>query len=167
MQTDARQKALEETTKTILEKMDFPAKIFINSKISPTQDDEKSPLNIDIQTEESKFLIGKGGANLAALQHLLRLMVRKELGEQVDFDVDVNNYKENHHKNISILAQDMAVKATNEQKQVVLEPMNSFERRLVHMELAEFEGVKTESIGEDEDRKVVIKPVSIEDELGL
>ena len=169
MQLEEKKKIIEETTKELLEKMGFKATVYTSTTIAPESPEEASPISVEIQLTDSKYLIGKYGINLSALQHLLRIMVRKRAGknETIDFNVDVNGYRQEQKQSIISLAQESADKASKEKKAVVLRPMNAFERRLVHVELADFDGVKTESIGDGESRKVVIKPISISEELSL
>jgi spoIIIJ-associated protein len=118
----------------------------------------------NIESSESDLLIGQYGANLRALQHIIRAMARKKTEDKLSFSVDVNNYHCQKMNSLLELARNMASQVISDKRPVVLRPMNAYERRIVHMELAENERVKTESIGEGEERKVVIKPVgSIEE----
>jgi spoIIIJ-associated protein len=124
----------------------------------------------NIESGESDLLIGQYGANLRALQHLLRAMARKKAEDRLSFSVDVNNYNCQKMNSLLELARSMASQVISDKRPVVLRPMNAYERRIIHMELAENERIKTESVGEGEERKVVIKPVgSIEegDSIGL
>jgi spoIIIJ-associated protein len=121
----------------------------------------------NIESSESDLLIGQYGANLRALQHLLRAMARKKTEDRLSFSVDVNDYHSQKMSSLIELAHSMASQAISDKRPVVLRSMNAYERRIVHMELAENDRVKTESIGEGEERKVVIKPVgSIEESDG-
>ncbi|MEA2007261.1 MAG: R3H domain-containing nucleic acid-binding protein [Patescibacteria group bacterium] len=168
MQLEEKKKLIEETTKDLLDRMSFKTTIYTSTTIPPEEEtSDNLPISVEIQLAESKYLIGKFGVNLAALQHLLRIMIRKKAGEQIDFNVDVNGYREKQRQSIINFAQESAEKAMQEKKSVVLRPMNAFERRLVHVELSQTDGVKTESIGEGEERKVVIKPSSISEQLDL
>jgi spoIIIJ-associated protein len=168
MQLDEKKKLIEDTTKELLEKMGFKATVYTSTTIAPESEGE-SPISVEIQLNDSKYLIGKYGVNLSAIQHLLRILVRKRANEdeRIDFNVDVNGYRQEQRHSIVLLAKESAEKAFKEKKVVVLRPMNAFERRLIHVELADFEGIKTESIGEGEDRKVAIKPISLSEELDL
>jgi spoIIIJ-associated protein len=127
---------------------------------------ENVPLyNIVTQTD-SKFLIGQHGDNLRALQHLLRLIARRSFPEErIDFLLDVNNYRREKDDVILDIARNAAREAQMDKKAVVLREMSPYERRLVHMELAENKEVVTESIGEGEGRKVVVKPADFMDTL--
>lgn len=169
MQLDEKKKLIEKTTKELLEKMGFKATVY--TAITVTSSDEnasdENPISVEIQLAESKYLIGKHGVNLSALQHLLRILMRKKAQERINFSVDVNGYREDQRQSIIDLAHEVANKVTQEKKSVVLRPMNAYERRIVHVELAKMTDIRTESMGEGEERKVVIKPASIEDQLDL
>lgn len=118
----------------------------------------------NIESSESDLLIGQYGANLRALQHTIRAMARKKTEDRLSFSVDVNSYQSQKMESLLEMARSMASQAISDKRPVVLRPMNAYERRVIHMELAENERVKTESIGEGEERKLVIKPVgSLED----
>lgn len=144
--------AAEETTRL----MGFDCKVSADEVSS----EDGTDIVCNIKTDSgSNFLIGQNGDNLYALQHLVRLIVRKKTDERVKFILDVNSYKKEKNESIVHLAKDMAKKAVEEGKAVALRPMSAYERRLVHMELSENEDIMTESIGEGEERKIVIKPV--------
>ena len=115
----------------------------------------------NIQTkEDSHFLIGQHGLNLQAMQHIARLLVRKKTAERVHFVLDVNSYRQNKNQSIIEAARQAAQEALREKRSVIMKPMSTYERRLVHMEIAKNTEVVTESIGEGESRKIVIKPAS-------
>lgn len=112
---------------------------------------------LKIETSEPSLLIGKGGANLDSLQHILRLIINRELGEPVHLVVDVANYK---NKQKVFLEQDSLQKAL-EVKETgrfrTLRVMNSYERRIVHLSLKKIDGISCKSVGEEPDRRIVIK----------
>lgn len=146
---------IKEIIKDVTKMMGFECKVSVNE----IKEEEKVSVVCDIDTKkDSNFLIGQNGDNLRALQHLVRLIVRNKIDEKVKFILDVNSYKKEKNQSIIHLAKDMAEKAVNDRKAVVLRPMTAYERRLVHMELSENEDVITESVGEGEERKIVIKP---------
>ncbi|HBB37326.1 MAG: R3H domain protein [Candidatus Moranbacteria bacterium GW2011_GWC1_45_18] len=113
----------------------------------------------NISSRESDLLIGQYGVNLRALQHIIRAIARKKTDEKLKFSVDVNDYNRSKIGTLEDLAKNMARQATNDKRPVVLRPMTAYERRIIHLALAENDQVQTESIGEGEERKVVIKPV--------
>ena len=120
--------------------------------------EDKDALLIDLRSEEAQVLIGQGGKMLSELQMILGRILRKQLDEQIYLHVDINQYKANKEKYLKELAKETADKVALGRKEQILFPMNSFERRVVHMELAEREEIKTESIGSGLDRRVIIRP---------
>jgi spoIIIJ-associated protein len=147
---------IKEIVKSLVEKMGFSCEVEINEK---REAEEDGSLVCNVKTEESSFLIGQYGVNLQALQHLSRILVRKKTDQKSNFVLDVNSYRQEKNSSIIRLAAEMAEQAIREKRAVVLRPMSPYERRIVHMELSKNSQVKTESIGEGEDRKVVIRPV--------
>jgi spoIIIJ-associated protein len=77
------------------------------------------------------------------------------------FILDVNSYLQDKNKSIINLAKSLAQQAVSEKRAVVMRPMSAYERRIVHMELAHNDKITTESMGEGEDRRVVIRPVDL------
>ncbi len=107
---------------------------------------------------EANMLIGEWGANLSHLEHLLKKIIRKKFGGEFKFALDLNDYR---IKRLEDLKQDVKSAAKEVRlyhKEVPLRSMSSFERRIVHLLLAEYPDITTESIGQDPDRRVVIKP---------
>jgi spoIIIJ-associated protein len=156
MDNQKKEALLREVAEEILHKMTFENfEILIGSESAP----DGESIIINIQTPDSSLLIGQHGVTLAALQHILRLIVRSRTDEKFKFLLDINRYLQSRTDSIADTAKEAATQATNEKKPVVLRPMSAYERRLVHLALAEDENVQTESIGENEDRKVVIRPV--------
>lgn len=151
---------LEQTIKTsieeLLDKMGFPGQVSI-------VEDEENPENVicNVTTDsDSNFLIGQHGINLQAVQHLARLIIRKKTDEKIRFILDVNAYRQQKNASIVDLAKEAASQALSEKRAVMLKPMSTYERRIVHMELSKNEKVVTESVGEGEGRKIVVKPAN-------
>lgn len=120
---------------------------------------EGENLVFNIGSEGSDLLIGQHGVNLRALQHIIRAIARRKTEEKLRFSLDINDYRKEKEGSLVDLARNLAQQAAREKRPVVLRPMGAYERRIIHMELAGNDQVKTESIGEGEERKVVIKPV--------
>lgn len=139
-----------------LEKMTF-SDFTLGTREEAGPDGENIVFNIE--TRDSDLLIGQHGVNLRSLQHVLRAMARKRTEEKLRFSIDVNDYHRGKLDSITELARNLARQAIADRRPVVLRPMSAYERRIVHMELAGNDQVKTESIGEEEERKVVIRPV--------
>jgi spoIIIJ-associated protein len=157
MITKEQKKVLKEVTEEILEKMDMKGNVFIVTDAMPDNEDS---ICVQIQSKDSGFLIGKSGNNLFALQHLVRILVSKRLEEKINFIVDVNSYVENQREDIIEKASSAIREVEKTGKEVELEPMNSYERRLVHVKVSQKDTVESESLGEGFERRVLIKPVS-------
>ncbi len=143
---------LEETIKELLLKMD------ITGDVAVTQGQD-SLLIVKITSDEAGLLIGQNGINLAALQHLARIIANRGLGAvETNFIIDVNDYRASRLELIKSLALALAEQVVADRRAKVLEPMPPYERRMVHTVLSDYQGVRTESEGEGEERRVVIKP---------
>lgn len=149
---------IKKTIEDLLEKMGFAATI----TISNSQDDENIFCNIETDSD-SNFLIGQHGTNLQALQHLSRLIVRKHVPEKVRFTLDINSYRQQKNQSVVEQARQAAKDALSQGRAVSLPPMSTYERRIVHLELSKDASVTTESVGEGEGRKIVVKPASLID----
>lgn len=109
--------------------------------------------------EDARFLIGKNGQNLQALEHVVRSMFLKDAQERdVTLFVDVNDYKKSRASHVATLAREAVLRVRNTQRAEALIPMSPYERRIVHMELASISDVTTESIGQEPQRRIVVKP---------
>jgi len=113
---------------------------------------------VDISGKDLSVLIGKRSETLNALQYISRLIVSKELGDNVTLVIDVEGYRTRRERQLRQLAHRMAEQAINTGKKQTLEPMPPNERRIIHMELREDTHVTTESFGEEPHRKVTILP---------
>lgn len=148
---------LKKIIEDLILKMGFDAKVEIKKR----EEGSKETLVCDVKTDESNFLIGQYGVNLQSLQHIARLLARKKISGQMNFVLDVNSYRQEKNESIIKLARNLAQEAVLEKRAVVLRPMSPYERRIVHLELSKNTEIKTESIGEGEDRRVVIKPADL------
>ncbi len=119
---------------------------------------QEDNLVFNIETEEAGFLIGQAGINLDALQHLARLLVSKKTGQPIKFVLDVNNYRQHRVELLEELADKLAKQAITERVTLTLQPMPAFERRIIHLVLAGRSEVVTESIGEEPQRRIIVKP---------
>lgn len=113
--------------------------------------------NITLVSDNNAILIGKEGKNLNAIQTILRQAIKTEAGINLKISVDVGNYKLKKMKNIEIEVRRIAEEMEKSHLDVSLDPMNSYERRLVHNIINEYSNLTTESFGEGKDRHVVIK----------
>lgn len=148
-----------ETVRTLivemLEKMTLPAEVTIETPTFPLQGEFVCQIRI---AEGSNLLIGQRGLNLEALQTLARASVRRKFDGWANFSIDVNSYWKEKAEALFAEAKDAATKAATEKIAVPFRPMTPFERKCVHMTLADSETVTTESFGTGENRKVIVKP---------
>jgi len=122
-------------------------------------------LNFLIKTREAGLLIGENGQNLIALAHLLKKMAdvefKKNNLEKIQFFIDVNGYQLKRIEELKNLARTHAQRVRYFKKEIMMDPMNAYERRIIHSVLTEYPDIITESTGEDPERCVVIKPFLI------
>ena len=105
------------------------------------------------------IIIGKRGETLDAIQYLARMMANKGNQSYKRVSINVGNYREKREETLRILARKTAVKAVRQGRNISLEPMNPYERRIIHTAVQEVQGATSHSIGSDLDRRVVITPV--------
>ncbi len=141
---------IKEIIEKLLQVMDFSGEVNIAS--------EENLIRANIQSPEASYLIGRSGDNLKALQQVARAIVGKQLLEQAHFIIDVNDYQKSRLELLKEIAKKMAQEAKERHEPKWLAPMNAYERRIVHLTLAVEPGIKTESEGEGEERRIVIKP---------
>ncbi len=119
-------------------------------------DEEEKELNVNLVGEDMGILIGKRGQTLDSLQYLVSLVVNKENGEYLRVKLDTENYRERRKETLETLAKNIAYKVKRTRRSVSLEPMNPYERRIIHSALQNDKYVFTRSEGEDPFRHVVI-----------
>ena len=115
-------------------------------------------ITIKIFSDHNAVLIGKNGYTIGALQTIVRQIIFNEVNYNISIILDVENYKEKKIKNIEYLAKKTAREVAKTKVEAKLDSMNSYERRIVHSILSDDKYVLTESIGEEPNRCVVIKP---------
>jgi len=115
---------------------------------------------IVIKTNESKILIGPKGDAVRALDYLVKRIVEQKKLDPPPFLIDVNDYRTRQVEELENKARIMAERARSFEYDVELTPMSAYERLVIHTTLAEAPQIKTESIGEGRERRVVIKYVS-------
>ena len=119
---------------------------------------KEDTITIKIFSDHNAVLIGKNGYTISALQTLVRQIIYNEINTNISIILDVENYKEKKIKNIEYLTRRTAKEVAKTKVEAKLDSMNSYERRIVHSLLAEDDYVYTESVGEEPNRCVVIKP---------
>lgn len=113
--------------------------------------------NITMYSDNNPILIGKNGQTLKALETLVKAKINMDWHVHPKIVLDVENYKEKRIANLERLAIKMAKEVRQTKNDVILEDMNSYERRIIHNKLANFKGVSTVSEGEEPHRHIVIK----------
>ena len=124
--------------------------------IDITLDKEDNCINIDLSGDEMGVLIGKRGATLDSLQYLLSLVINKDSEDYIRVKIDTENYRERRKETLENLAKNVAFKVKRTRRSFALEPMNPYERRIIHSALQNDKYVTTHSEGEEPNRKVVV-----------
>lgn len=118
-------------------------------------EDEKN-MNIELSGDDMGVLIGKRGQTLDSLQYLVSLVVNKNMDEYIRVKVDTENYRERRKETLENLAKNIAYKVKRNKRPVSLEPMNPYERRIIHSALQNDKYVMTHSEGDEPFRRVVV-----------
>ena len=141
------------------------AKIFLNDVfaamnmtvvINAEYKEEEKELSIDLSGDDMGVLIGKRGQTLDSLQYLVSLIVNKESTDYIRVKVDTENYRKRRQDTLENLAKNIAFKVKRTKRTVSLEPMNPYERRIIHSALQNDKFVTTHSEGEEPYRHVVV-----------
>ena len=117
-------------------------------------------LNIGIFIRDASLYIGEEGRNIKDFETILRLVIKKQIGDVFTVHLDINNYREFKNEALRELAKKAARRARFYKQPVALEAMSAYERRIIHTELAVHPDIKTESTGEGNNRRVVVKYIS-------
>jgi len=132
---------------------------FTDSFLEINEDYSDKLIKINIRTQDSGLLIGRGGENLEAFEMILN-MVSKKLIEDFDWRIvlDINSYRTIYEEKLREFAQKAAHKVSISKEPLELPPMAPKDRRVIHLEIALRSDVKTESVGEGKNRHIIIKP---------
>ena len=153
----ARVKAtLKDTVKTFLN--DVFAAMNIEVLVNVEYNEEEKNMDIDLSGEDMGMLIGKRGQTLDSLQYLVSLVANIESEEYIRVKVDTENYRQRRKDTLENLAKNIAYKVKRTKRPVSLEPMNPYERRIIHSALQDDKYVTTHSEGDEPYRRVVITP---------
>ena len=151
-------KVLEDPSEAIERAETFLKDVFssmgMSVEISSNYDGEC--LNVSMEGDEMGLLIGKRGQTLDALQYIINLVVNKKSEAYIRIKLDTENYRERRRATLENLARNIAYKVKRTRKSVVLEPMNPYERRIIHSALQNDRFVETHSEGDEPYRKVVV-----------
>jgi len=122
------------------------------------EDAEDNPVVFNVTGDDLGGLIGRRGQTLDALQYLVRLIFARQTKSKMPIMVDIEGYKQHRFEDLKVLALNVADQVKAKHASVRLEPMPAFERRIIHVTLANDPDVETESIGDGEARKIVVSP---------
>lgn len=150
---EQNQQQLKQLVEKLIATMDLPGHVVIDER-------NEEFIRVNIETDQAASFIGRGGENLRALQQICRSITAKQLPDVPRFIIDINDYQKNRLDLLLEMARNLAKEAISHKQSKWLPPMNPYERRLIHVALAKEEGIKTESEGEGEERRVVIRAVS-------
>lgn len=169
--TDSNQEKeiIKETTKEVLQAMNIVVQMN-EEEIKETENGEKI-FTINLESADPSILIGQSGGNLQALQYIVKLLAHRkikalnpetegeEFGERkmIRINLDINDYKKQREDSLQELARGMAEQVLSNKNSIALRPMSSYERRIVHLEIAKHPELATESLGDEPFRKIVIK----------
>ena len=146
--------SVDETVKEFLNKV-FAA-MNLTVVIDVKYDEENATMDIDLSGDEMGVLIGKRGATLDSLQYLVSLVANKETDNYIRVKVDTENYRQRRKDTLENLAKNISYKVKRTKRSVSLEPMNPYERRIIHSALQNDRFVTTHSEGDEPFRRVVV-----------
>ena len=143
-----------DTAKEFLDEMFAAMKMVVAVEVK--YDEEEKFLDIDLSGDDMGVLIGKRGQTLDSVQYLVSLVVNKEAEDYIRVKVDTENYRKRRKETLENLAKNIAYKVKRTKRSVSLEPMNPYERRIIHSALQNDKFVTTHSEGEEPYRHVVV-----------
>ena len=146
----------QEVIKYIKEILKTISKYF-NTEINIEVKESENIININLIAENNSLLIGKNGENVESIQNYLRSIVNEKTNNNLKVNLDVSNYKKKKIDNLERQVKRIEKEVKNTKVEAKLDPMNSYERRIVHNAIAKFEELTTQSYGEEPNRYVVIK----------
>lgn len=138
---------------------DFFKKMGFEIEITLFTEKEKT-ISVNLKVKDPQLLIGEKGQTLFEIQHLLKIILKRKIQPNEEFylDLDINDYKKKKNEYLKELARSLADEVSLTKKEKILSPMPAYERRIIHLELASRTDVVTESIGQEPERRIVIKP---------
>ena len=147
--------AIRQFLSGLLERMGVKAEIEISTR-------ENGGINVNLSGNGMGAIIGRRGETLDAIQHLTNYAVNRGSETHLHISVDAENYRSKREESLTRLAEKMAEKAIKYKRSMALEPMNSYERHVIHTALQNYEGVTTSSTGVEPNRRVVVSYVKPE-----
>jgi len=151
-------KVAEDVLERLLTLMEVAGSIVPQDQPIVEGEEATTSIVLNIKGEDLGILIGRRGQTLACLQYMVRLIVGHQTKAWVPMVIDIEGYKQRRYQALQIFARRMAEQVKAKEEPFTLEPMSAYERRIIHLTLADHPDVITESIGEGEARKVVIQP---------
>ena len=136
----------------LMERMGIDAQIDISRR-------DNGGINVNLSGSGMGAIIGRRGETLDAIQHLTNYVVNRDSDKHMHISVDAENYRAKREESLTKLAEKMAEKAIKYKRSMALEPMNSYERHVIHTALQNYEGVTTASTGAEPNRRVVVSYV--------
>jgi spoIIIJ-associated protein len=143
---------------TLLERMGIEASVELQGEPGDSEESSGDQLTFDVMGDDLGILIGRRGQTLASLQFMVRLIVSHQTKRWVPIVVDIESYRRRRSEKLEALAERLADQVRERGRPFTLRPMLPYERRIIHLALADHPNVTTESIGEGESRRVVIRP---------
>ena len=141
----------------LFEKMGIEAEMEIGRR-------ENGGITVNLSGDSMGAVIGRRGETLDAIQHLTNYVINKGNDKRMHISIDAEAYRAKREDSLTHLAEKMAEKAIKYKRSMALEPMNSYERHVIHTALQNYEGVTTASTGEEPNRRVVVTPVKTEND---
>lgn len=166
MEIPENQSEIYETAKEVLENlldlMDLPSTVVMSDEFTVIDEDgNASSIGLNIEGDDLGILIGRRGQTMVSLQHVVRLIISHKIQSRIPIVLDVEGYKQRRCEGLRDLANRLAEQVNTRKMPFTMEPMSAFERRVIHLALADHPDVFTESTGFGEGRKVVITPKKI------
>lgn len=149
-----KKETLEDKVRSFLDEM-FRA-MNMEVVVNLTYDEDSKNMDIELKGTDMGILIGKRGQTLDAIQYLVSIVANKDTEEYIHVKLDTENYRKRRRETIENLAKNLAYKVKRTKKAVTLEPMNAYERRIIHSALQSDKYVSTYSEGEEPYRHVVV-----------
>ncbi len=146
---ESQREKVEDFLGGLLERMGVSAEMEITER-------EDGGINVNLSGKGMGAVIGRRGETLDAIQHLVNYSVNRGSEKRLHISVDAENYRSKREESLVRLAEKMAAKAVKYRRSMALEPMNSYERHVIHTALQNYEGVSTASTGSEPNRRVVV-----------
>ncbi len=154
--------SIAETVKEILEKLltliGVEGTVIPQNQPEIDEEEAAESASFNIRGDDLGILIGRRGQTLTALQYIVRLIVGNQMKTWLPITIDIEGYKQRRYQALQDFAHQMAEQVKTRERPFTMEPMPAYERRIIHLTLADHPDVTTESIGQGESRRVVISP---------